>query len=101
MEDVHPGCRPRWNANAFVADPAILNEGNCSTKLKQQKLQPTPICLPKLVSAEVIAEVTGWSVKHIYRLAQQGRIPHYRICGSIRFDPQEIAEWLEFHRIAA
>ena len=93
---------PVENADVCVAIPAILNEGNCSTKPNQpRKHQPMPKCLPKLVRAEVIAEVTGRSVKLIYRLAQQGRIPHYRISGTIRFDPQQIAEWLEFHRIAA
>ena len=41
------------------------------------------------------------SVKHVYRLAQLRQIPHYRIGGTVRFDPQEIAEWLELQRIAA
>ena len=60
-----------------------------------------PACLRKLVSAEVIAEVTGWSIKHVYRLAQQRQIPHRRFLGSVRFDPQEFADWLDDHRIAA
>jgi excisionase family DNA binding protein len=60
-----------------------------------------PSCLKRLVSAEVVAESTGWSVKHVYRLAQLRQIPHYRIGGTVRFDPQVIAMWLESHRIAA
>ncbi len=60
-----------------------------------------PTCLPKLVNAQVIAESTGWSLKHVYRLAQQGRIPHYRIEGTIRFDPIEIASWIQSFKIAA
>jgi excisionase family DNA binding protein len=57
--------------------------------------------LRKLVSAEIIAETTGWSVQHVYRLAQQGQIPHHRILGSVRFDPHKIAKWLDDHEIAA
>ncbi len=60
-----------------------------------------PSCLPRLVNAEIISESTGWSVKHVYRLAQLRQIPHYRIGSTVRFDPQEIAVWLESHRIAA
>jgi excisionase family DNA binding protein len=60
-----------------------------------------PSCLPRLVNAEIIVESTGWSVKHVYRLAQLRQIPHYRFGGAVRFDPQEFAEWLESHRIAA
>jgi hypothetical protein len=34
-------------------------------------------------------------------MAQQRQLPHYRFFGSVKFDPQEIAEWLESHKIAA
>ena len=30
----------------------------------------------------------------IYRLVEQGAIPHFRVGGLIRFDPQAIADWL-------
>ena len=59
------------------------------------------ICLPKLVGAAVIAESTGWSRKHVYELAQKGQIPHYRIGGSVRFDPVKVKAWLDEHEIAA
>jgi excisionase family DNA binding protein len=58
-------------------------------------------CLPKLVGAAEVAEIIGCTRKHVYDLAQKGRIPHYRIGGLIRFDLQEIAEWLESFKIAA
>ena len=82
--------------------PAILNQRTCITQqTKRSKVVEMPACLPRLVNAEIIAESTGWSVKHVYRLAQQRQIPHYRIHGTVRFDPQEVADWLESHRIAA
>jgi excisionase family DNA binding protein len=46
-------------------------------------------------SADDLGEVLGISRKHIYKLAKAGRIPHYRISGSIRFDPEAVALWLE------
>jgi excisionase family DNA binding protein len=60
-----------------------------------------PACLRVLVDVEIIVAATGWSPQHVYRLAQQRQIPHYRIRGSVKFDPQEIAEWIESHKIAA
>lgn len=58
-------------------------------------------CLPKLVGAAEVAAIIGCTRKHVYDLAQKGQIPHYRIGGLIRFNLQEIAEWLESFRIAA
>ena len=58
-------------------------------------------CLPHLVTAAVIAAAIGCTAKHVYDLAKRNQIPHYRICASVRFDPQAIAEWLETLRIAA
>jgi len=49
----------------------------------------------------VIADSIGWSRKQIYDLAQRGRIPHYRIEGSVRFKEDEVADWLQQHKIAA
>ena len=63
--------------------------------------QSHPTCLPKLVGAAVIAESTGWTSKHVYELAQRGQIPHYRIGGSVRFDPIKVKAWLDAHEIAA
>ena len=74
--------------SASVRTRSIGNsvERDCITKCNQQihKVVKLPTCLPKLVNAQVIAESTGWSLKHVYRLAQQGRIPQYCLEGSIR-----------------
>jgi hypothetical protein len=57
--------------------------------------------LPRLVSADVIAEALDCTSKHVYDLAAKGQIPHYRINGSIRFDPIKVAIWLTEHEMAA
>lgn len=59
------------------------------------------IAFPRLVTAAVIAESTGWTRKHIYDLAKRRRIPHYRVDGSVKFDPVKVMAWLAEHEIAA
>jgi excisionase family DNA binding protein len=58
-------------------------------------------CLPQLAGSIVIAAAIGCTAKHVYDLAKQNQIPHYRIRALVRFDPQAIANWLETCRIAA
>ena len=41
-----------------------------------------------------LTELLGVDDKHIYRMAARGQIPSFRIGGSVRFDPQEVANWL-------
>lgn len=33
--------------------------------------------------------------KTIYQWAELGQIPHYKINGCVRFDPEEVKTWLE------
>lgn len=42
-----------------------------------------------------LAELFGVTPQHIYRMAANGSIPSFRIAGAIRFDPEEIADWLQ------
>jgi excisionase family DNA binding protein len=57
--------------------------------------------LPRLVGAKEIAMALHCTAKHIYDLAKRGQVPHYRIGASVRFDPIQIAAWLETFKIAA
>ena len=54
--------------------------------------QTTTRTQPVLVDASVIAEVLGMSKKSVYRFAAEGRLPHIRIGGTIKFDPEVVAE---------
>jgi excisionase family DNA binding protein len=47
-----------------------------------------------------LAEKLGVSGRHIYRLVEGERIPHYRIKTSNQFDPVVIAKWLEDRTVA-
>ena len=42
-----------------------------------------------------VAELFGVTPQQIYKMAASGRIPSFRISGSVRFDPDEVAAWLQ------
>jgi len=42
-----------------------------------------------------IAELLGVTPQHIYRMAAKGMIPSFRIAGAVRFDPEDVAAWLQ------
>ena len=46
------------------------------------------------LDAQEVAELLGVSQKKIYRLAASGVLPSFRIGKAIRFDAQDLAEWL-------
>jgi len=92
--------RDAYNVHGPLGPAGNQLSGLLSTMSNPKRTtQPRPVLLPHLVSASVIAEHTGWTCKHIYDLAARCLIPHYRINGSIRFDPVKIAIWLAEHEI--
>jgi len=40
------------------------------------------------------ARAVGLSRSKLYRAAAQGRLPCYRLDGAVRFDVQELREWM-------
>ena len=42
-----------------------------------------------------LCELLGVDDKHIYRMAARGSLPSFRVGGAVRFDPQEVAKWLQ------
>ena len=48
----------------------------------------------KVLRARDVARLFEVTPQHIYKMAASGRIPSFRIAGAIRFDPQELANWL-------
>ncbi|WP_161571096.1 helix-turn-helix domain-containing protein [Granulicella sibirica] len=41
-----------------------------------------------------VAPILGVSIQQVYKMAANGQIPSFRIASSIRFDPEDFAEWL-------
>lgn len=48
-----------------------------------------------ILTVDELSELLGLSENRILLLAKKGEIPHFRIDGRIRFDPNDIAAWIE------
>ncbi|HEY3704422.1 MAG TPA: helix-turn-helix domain-containing protein [Terracidiphilus sp.] len=46
------------------------------------------------MSAPTLARLLGMGRSAVYEMASTGRIPHYRLGSTIRFDPAVVAAWL-------
>ena len=44
------------------------------------------------------ADYIGSSIRHVRRMVAERTIPHYKVGHYIRFDPDELDEWLRRHR---
>ncbi|MDA8380390.1 MAG: helix-turn-helix domain-containing protein [Actinomycetota bacterium] len=55
--------------------------------------------LPCLVGIAGLAEHLGTSERHVRRLVAERRIPFLKVGRFVRFDPDEIAGWLERARV--
>jgi excisionase family DNA binding protein len=45
------------------------------------------------LSPAEVAALMGVSAQQIYKLAAHGVLPHFRVSGELRFDPELIGEW--------
>ena len=60
----------------------------------------TPPHLPdRLLDVPGIADHLGVTVRHIRRLVAERRIPYIKWGHLIRFDPIEVAEWIDTYRL--
>jgi excisionase family DNA binding protein len=56
--------------------------------------------LPQLLDIATLAERLATNPRHIRRLIQERRIPFIKVGRLVRFDPAEIAHWLNTNRRA-
>ncbi len=49
----------------------------------------------KVLRATELATLLEVTPQHIYKLASSGRMPSIRVARAIRFDPQQVANWLQ------
>ncbi|HUS62368.1 MAG TPA: helix-turn-helix domain-containing protein [Acidimicrobiales bacterium] len=59
---------------------------------------PSQTTLPDLLDITRLAEHLGVEPRHIRRLVHEKRIPYIKWGHLIRFDPTDIAEWLNNNR---
>ena len=55
--------------------------------------------LPELMTIDQLAERLGVTRRHVPRLVDDRRVPFLRVGRFIRFDPTEIADWLNRSRV--
>ncbi len=51
--------------------------------------------LPQLLTIDQLDEQLGITVRHVRRLIAERRIPYLKVGGLVRFDPADIATWLD------
>ena len=51
--------------------------------------------LPQLLTIDQLSERLGVSIRHIRRLIAERRVPYLKVGWLVRFDPAEIAAWLD------
>lgn len=54
--------------------------------------------LPHLLTVTALAEHLGVDIRHIRRLVAERRIPFIKWGHLLRFDPAEIADWIDQNR---
>ena len=57
---------------------------------------PQPI--PTLITIDQLAQHLGTSPRHVRRLIAERRIPYLKVGRLIRFDPANIATWIDNQR---
>jgi excisionase family DNA binding protein len=59
----------------------------------------TTSTLPQLLTIDQLAEQLNVSVRHVRRLVAERRVPYLKVGKFVRFDPTDIASWLERSRV--
>ncbi|GEM_PF-4684061 len=52
----------------------------------------------RLLGVRDVAEYLGLSKDTVHEMCRKHRIPHLKIGGRIRFEPEEFYRWVETHR---
>jgi hypothetical protein len=53
--------------------------------------------LPGMLDAKKVAPFIDINLKVLYRKCKAGAVPHLRYLGKIKFDPLQLADWLDEH----
>lgn len=60
--------------------------------------QPAEKPLTRLLNITEVAETLGVDVRHVRRLVHERRIPYVKWGHLLRFDPTELADWIDANR---
>ena len=57
-----------------------------------------PSTIPQLVTINQLAECLGITARHVPRLVAEKRVPYLKVGKLVRFNPDEIVQWLASRR---
>jgi excisionase family DNA binding protein len=60
-----------------------------------------PTVLPQLLTIDQLAERLGVSTRHVRRLVAEKRVPYLKVGWFVRFDPADVATWLDRGRVSS
>ena len=60
---------------------------------------PSAPTLPRLLTIDQLAEHLGVTPRHVRRLIAERRVPFLKVGRLVRFDPGDIASWLDATRL--
>lgn len=60
---------------------------------------PSAPTLPRLLTIDQLAEHLGVTPRHVRRLIAERRVPFLKVGRLVRFDPGDIAGWLDGTRL--
>jgi excisionase family DNA binding protein len=82
--------------------PALAGEGpsTVTTHAFRRTTMAATGTLPQLLTIDELAERLGVSNRHVRRLVAERRVPYLKVGKFVRFDPSEIAVWLDRTRVA-
>lgn len=78
----------------------MISSGDHGPIPRGRQSAPSPVVtLPQLLDVNEVAVVLGVTVRHVRRLVAERRIPFLKWGHYLRFDPRELATWLEQARV--
>jgi excisionase family DNA binding protein len=74
---------------------SMFDEGNGRVDRGEKPIPPAL----ELMDMPALAKMLGVTHRHVQRLVSERRIPYLKVGRFIRFDPAEVAAWLEERRV--
>jgi len=68
---------------------------NSLFSIEESEFSRAPVFEKLVWSVEDVAKELSISVRHVYRLISEDRIPYSKVGRLVRFSPVKIAEWLQ------
>ena len=73
-------------------EPEKPADDSCHSVLKILDLRGTAM------TVDEVATLLNVSPRHIYQLVKDGKMPHFKIGGVVRLNPDEVKAWLDGRR---